>query len=510
MPINSIIEPNKFVMTKLLTISQSPSKSAVQPTWPLYLILGIVTNTAIWGLALLYLKIASPSYTSDLAISLPAAGSATNVNLPGIGQASSSSDSPYQIPSQDPRENYKFLISSKPVLQEAAKALNMRLSEFGQPRITTIANTTIMKIELAGDTPEQAQNKNIALYKALQVKLNDLRDAQVVQQDKILQETLDSSQTKLKAAQKRLSEYKASSILSSGTQISNLSTNIEELRKQRAEILAQQQQANGRVIELSTNLRLSAKQAGDAFILQTDPVILKSLQDYTTFNANLIGFNVKFLPNHPAVIEERAKRDAAEAALLNRARSLLGRPIGKDVIMQLNLNNTQSSGSAKAALSQELVTAQVDREGFEAQAQALDQQISQLEIRLKTLAQKESTLEDLEREVRTGEAVFSSTLTRLDLGKSTVSAAYPQLQIFTDPSLPQSVTSPKKLFVYAGAALGSLFCTNGLVLFWLRQRKKRSPKRVDSTLVEGTQLRSESMPEVFELTNNHKAPVSPR
>ncbi|MCL1465897.1 hypothetical protein [Argonema galeatum] len=96
MPINSIIDAHKFVMTKLLTISQSPSSSAVQRTWPLYLILGIVTNTAIWGLALLYLKIASPSYTSDLAISLPAAGSATNVNLPGIGQATSQSESPYQ------------------------------------------------------------------------------------------------------------------------------------------------------------------------------------------------------------------------------------------------------------------------------------------------------------------------------------------------------------------------------------------------------------------------------
>lgn len=497
-------------MTKLLTISQSPSKSAVQRTWPLYLILGIVSNVAIWGLALLYLKIASPSYTSDFAISLPAAGSATNINLPGIGQASSSSDSPYGVPSQDPRENYKFLITSKPVLQEAAKALNMRLGEFGQPRITTIANTTIMKIELAGDTPEQAQKKNIALYKALQVKLDELRDAQVVQQDQILQKTLDSSQTKLKAAQRRLSEYKASSILSSGTQISNLTTNIEQLRKQRSEILAQQQQANGRVIELSTNLGLSAKQAGDAFILQTDPVILKSLQDYTTFNANLTGLNVKFLPNHPAVIDERAKRDAAEAGLLNRARALLGRPISKEVIMQLNLNNTQSSASAKAALSQELVTAQVDREGFEAQAQALDQQIAQLETRLKTLAQKESTLEDLEREVRTAEVVFSSTLTRLDLGKSTVSAAYPQLQMFTEPSLPQSATSPKKLFVYLGASLGSVFCTNGVLLFWLRQRKKRSLKRVDSTVAEGTQLRPESIPDLLELTNNHKEPVSPR
>ncbi|MCL1474286.1 GumC family protein [Argonema antarcticum] len=472
----------------------------MQPTWPFYLVLGIGINAAIWGLALLYLKVKSPSYTSDFAISLPVATSSTNVTVPGIGQASASSESPYLISSQDPRENYKFLLTSRAVMKSAAKDLNMPGSEFGQPRITTIANTTIMKIELSGDSPTEAQQKTSALLKALQTKIIDLRNKQVDQQDELLKGTILLSENKLKTAQQRLSEYKANSILNSADQIKELTNTIEQLRKQRSEAIALQQQAYGRGIQLSKNLNLSAKQAGDAFTLQTDPMILKSLQDYSQSNATLVSLNAKFLPNHPAVIDEMAKRDAGEAALLNRASTLLERSVSLVELAQLNLNNTQSA-SAKVLLSQDLVTAQAAQEGFQAQAQALERQIALLETRLKLLAQKESMLASLERDVRTAEAVFSSTLARLDLGKSTVSAAYPQIQVFSEPSLPQIAASPKKVFVYAGAVLGSLFCSNGLVLFWLRQRKKRSAKRVDSVPPETTQIRT-TIPEVLELASN--------
>lgn len=494
-------------MNESITIPQSPSRSAVDRKWPRYLLLGIVTNAAIWGLASVYLMKAKPSYTSDFAVSLPAASSSANVNLPGIGQASSNSDSPYQINSQDPRENYKFLLTSKTVLKAAANELGMEVGEFGQPRVAVISNTTLMKVELAGKTPEEAQNKTKALYKALEAKLDELRNQQLSQQDRVLQESLNTSQNKLKEAQRKLSEYKASALLKSAEQINSLTTNIEQLRKQRAEAVAQQEQANGKVMKLSSNLNLSGQQAADGFILQTDPVFKRALQDYSESNAAYVGLNARFLPNHPAVIEEKAKRDAAQATLVSRASALLGRQVSPATIAQLNFTNTGESGSARSTLSEQLVTAEAERQGYASQAQALDQQIALLENRLKGLSQKESTLEDLQREVRTAEVVFSSTLTRLDLGKSNVSAAYPQIQVFSDPSLPKSANSPKKLFVLAGAGLGSIFCTNGLLLLWLRQRKKRSPKR-DSISTETAVLRPSKIPEMVELNSNHKGSLN--
>ncbi|HEY9853022.1 MAG TPA: hypothetical protein V6D28_26355 [Leptolyngbyaceae cyanobacterium] len=493
-----------------LTISKLSSPSSVRRTWPIYLFAGIAINATIWGLALFYLKMASPSYTSDFAISLPAASSAANVNLPGIGQASASSESPYQVTSQDPRENYKFLLTSREVLNAAAESLKIESSEFGQPRVTTIGNTTIMKVELAGETPEQAQSKTVALLNALQNKLNELRLKQSSQQDLILQQSLNSSQNKLKEAQKKLLDYKANSNLNSADQVSSLTTNIEDLRKQRAQIIGQERLANGRLQELSINLNLNAKQAGDAFILQTDPIVQKLLQDYTESNAVLIDLNNKFLPNHPAVIDRVSRRDAAQAALLRRASAIVGRSVSIAELTQLNLSNTEQGASAKADLSQQLVVAQAERQGLAAQARALDQQIAQLESRLKILTQKEATLVNLERDVRTAEAVFSSTLARLDLGKSTVSGAYPLIQLFSEPSLPGSSTSPKKIFVYVGAALASLFCSNGLFLLWLRQRQKRKPKQLEPTTGELVAALSVPKPEAADVNKNGKKPLATR
>jgi uncharacterized protein involved in exopolysaccharide biosynthesis len=171
---------------------------------------------------------------------------------------------------QDPRENYKFLALSKPVLEAAANKLNMPLQDFGKPRAKVLDNTTLMTFEFQGTTPEEAYKKSLALYEALQVKINELRIKETAQQDKTLQSTLGESQKKLKAAQTRLSEYKARSGLTSTDQLTNLSQNIEQLRRQRAEVLAKQQDANARLQGLSSSLDLSAKQAADAFVLQAD------------------------------------------------------------------------------------------------------------------------------------------------------------------------------------------------------------------------------------------------
>jgi len=499
-------------MVDSLIISKPPSKSALlKGSLLIYLILGLVINGGIWAAALFYLKVKEPSYTSEIVISLPGSESSSSVNIPGIGQAYSQNPSAYtNTTAKDPRENYKFLVQSGSVLKAAANQLNMKAVDFGKPKIKVVDSTTIMRIEIEGDSPEEAQKKSLALYEALEAKLAQLRKQEVDQQDVVLQASLASAEKKLKEAQKNLSNYKAGSGLSSNEQISALTNNIEQLRRQRAEVLAQQQQANGRLRQLSNNLNLSAQQASDAFILQTDPLFQKSLQDYSESSAALVALNAKFLPNHPAIIDETAKRDAAQAALINRARSVLGRPISLTSIGELNLSNTQSSASARTSLSQDLVTAQSQQQGFEAQAKALDIQIAQLEARLKVLAQEETILDAYKRDMQIAETVFSSTLTRLDLSKSNIFASYPQLQILSEPTLPQNPSSPKKLYVLLGAALGSIFCTNGLVLLWLRQRKTSIPKRLEEPArPAASPLNPASMPQMLTVgkpyqNSNHK------
>ncbi|MEP0800035.1 hypothetical protein NDI37_05255 [Funiculus sociatus GB2-A5] len=476
-----------------LTISKSPApskttvpQSAVRKgAWRYYLVLGIVglaTNVALWAAVLFYLKVAQPKYASEMTLTLPGAGSDARVSLPTLGSASYENQSPYANSSiADPREVYKVIASSDIVVKSAAKKIGVPLEEFGTPRIKLVQNTTLMMFEFNGDTAEEAQKKNLAIYQALQGRLQQLRNQEISQRDVGFQDSLTASRKKLDAAQTQLSAYKARSGLSGNDQVTSLANNIEQLRKQRAEIISQQQQANARLQQLSNNLNLSSRQAADAFALQSDQLFQQYLQTYNEANSALVVLESKFLPANPTVVRERARRDAAKVALTQRSQAILGRPIAEDTLAQLNLSST-TSGGAREKLFQDLVVVQTDQQGFQAQAQEIDRQIKQLETRLKTLAQQEITLEALRRDVQVAEAVFTSTVTRLDIGSSNALGSYPLIQMLAEPSLPESPVSPKKKFALLGGGLGSIFLTTGLVTLGLYKHKNQMPKDQKSPL----------------------------
>jgi uncharacterized protein involved in exopolysaccharide biosynthesis len=379
--------------------------------------------------------------------------------------------SPYANTAQDPRENYKFIATSEQVQRAAATQLNIPLKKFGEPRIKIVNNTTLMNFQLSGRTPEEAQKKSLVFYKAFQARLNQLRNEEVAQREAKMQGPISDAQKKLAIAQKRLSDYQVGSGLASVTQIEQLSNTIEELRKKRAEVGAQQQQSSASLRQLSTNLDVSAPQASDAFILKADQLFQQYLKEYNASTATLVLLNSKYLPDNPAVVREQSKLDFVKAALLARSRSLLGRPIDEATLAQLNIGGIDQSGTSRELLFKDLVTSQVEQQGLQANVQELDQQIAQLEARLKTLAQSGSTLEALRRELQLAEAVFSSTLASSDLGKSKLLGSYPEVQLLAEPSLPESPTSPKKKLVLLGAALGSLLLDTGLGLLWFHKRR---------------------------------------
>ena len=456
-----------------ISIPLVPERS--RKSWQRYFAIGILANTAIWSFSLFYLVAKSPTYTSKWTITIPAEGGQTNVDLPEIGGAFTRSDSPYNNSSSyDPRENYKYIAQSDAVLTTAARALNLPTKQFGEPRVSIVDNTTLMEFEIRGVTPEGSQRKALALQKALETELTQLRQEKLTQQDSSLQSVLSKAQNNLQEAQDNLSGYKASSGLSSSNQLADLSKNIEELRRQRAESLAQLQNVNASFKELSNTLGLSSKQAADAFVLQSDPLFQAYLSNYSTASAEMAGLESKFTSANPILVAKQAERESAYTALLQRGELLLGEPVAPNTLAKLNLNNNSSSSSQRANLFQELISVQTQQKGVAQQAQELDKQIAQLENRLRNLAQQESNLEGLKRDVQIAEAVFSSTLTQLDLSKTEIFSSYPQIQVLTKPTLPQETSAPNETLVLLGSALGSLFITTGIVSLWWRDRQNFS------------------------------------
>lgn len=440
-----------------------------------YILTLILVNAGIWSGALMYLATAKPKYISEWAVNIPGSGSTSNINLPDIGQATSQNYSAYAGANYDPRENYKAIATSDQVLKAAARIVNMPPKKFGKPRVKTVDNTSLMRFELKGSNPQIARRKSIALQNTFEAKLEQLRNEEIAQQRVRLENGMEASRRNLKTAQRRLSNFKAASGLNSEEQLKSMAINIEELRRQRSELAAQQQQSQAQVSELSDNLSLSSNQASNAFVLQADQLFQNYLKSYSEANSDLIKASAKLTKIHPTVINLQTEQQAAQIALLDRAQALLNRPISMSLVNRLNFSNNESSGSKRAILSEQLVTTNVAKQGIKAQVNSLDSLIPQLEDRLKKLSQQQSIMEDIRRDVQVAEAVFSSTIAKLDLAKTSVSSSYPEIQILATPSLPEEASGPRTNLVLLGATLGSLFFSSGIIGLWrakLQQQKQ--------------------------------------
>ena len=454
-------------MTKILRIPEPFLRSPVSwESWKRYLGIGLALNAAIWGTALFYLQIAPRTYTSNWTIALPRGGEQSNINLPDVGSATSSIQSPYSNTKADPRKDYSYIATSEPVLEVAATNLDMKLGEFGRPRIENLPDTMLMHIEVEGDSPQEAQLKSESLYEALTAKLAELRIQEAAQKQERLQATLASSQMKLKAAQQNLSDYKARSDLTSGNQIDQLSSTIEQLRKERVQAIAQLEQADAGLRQLSTSLQLTPQQATEAYKLQTDPYLQQLIKDYGETSAAVVSLNSRYTLENPALVNEKARQEDTQAAFIERSQYLLNKQVPLKYVEQLSLNNSPS----RQQLLQNLVSVQADRQGLQSRVRVLEQQMAELEHRLRNLIQQKITLDNLEREDNIAEAIFTSTLAQLDLRDGDVFGSYPQIQIIEEPSLPKSPSAPKILYVVAGAIFGSFCLTTGLVLLWLSKR----------------------------------------
>ncbi len=233
-----------------------------------------------------------------------------------------------------------------------------------------------------------------------------MRLQQAEEEEAEFESALSIARKRLETAQLRLSDYKVRSGLASKDQIDQLASNIEALRRVRAEIAAQQQDASVRAQQLASNLNVTSRLAVDAFVLRADSLFQQYLQQYGEATTNLATLSSKFGPNHPVVVRETAKQAAAQKALQERAQVLLGRPVDEATIAQLNIGSGTQANTAREELFKSVVTNRTEQEGLAARIRELDRQLLYLEQRLSILAKNSSTLEALNRNMQIAESVF--------------------------------------------------------------------------------------------------------
>ncbi|MBE9030968.1 hypothetical protein IQ266_14625 [filamentous cyanobacterium LEGE 11480] len=430
-----------------------------------YLGASLFASAAIVCIAGLYLQVAPRRYSSGMILNLPSVSSATQVNVPGLGGTSVQNTSPYAS-SQDPRENYKIIASSDKVLEIAANIMQRPVSEMGKPKIKVVDGSTVMQVDFLGKTAEEARDKTQAFYQALETRLNELRQQATSDREQIVQRAISSSQQKLTQTQQQVAGYRASTGLNSEIQLRELAANIENLRRQRSELLSEQTQTASRMNALRGNLSLSSRQATDSLKLQADPLFQETVKKYSEVTAELTNTESIYQPDHPAVLQEREKQRELQSLLRQRATELVGSE---------NLNRVSVSmpnGSrAREVLIQDLVVSQVNSRGLTAKVSTLDREIQVLEGKLAQLAQAQSSLDALKRNMQIAETVFSSKLAQLDVDNSDVYAAYPKMQLLSGANLADAPVSPKRTLVMVGAVAAMLLLNSGSLTLWAYRRK---------------------------------------
>jgi len=429
-----------------------------------YLVVALASYSIVALLIILYLNKA-PSFTSDMEMVLPGTGSSNSVSLDDVGQIVSQTSAPFSAGGFNPRVNYKEMLSSRSVRSRAAKKLHITLEELGKPRIKLTEQTSIISLSMNSNNQGVAQAKTLALYEALQDELSNLRADEVLRRDKSINHVLDQYRVRMNITRNAIVDFQQRSIVVSSEQMDQLVRTLSGVKEKQLYVKAEAKQLQEYIYQLSEELGVSPKLAGQAFTLQSDVEFRAYITELKESITQLTEYSSRWGVNHPKVKAQQKRLNFTRVAINERSSEMYG--VNSSAIfnsLNLDLNPKRSE------LFADLIDAYAKQKGQDSMYSELGRSIDHLSDQLKIYSREIVELERLQREFNMAEAIFTSAAARLEASKADIFASYPVLQMLTTPSYPTKQSSPKNIIAFIGAIAGFIFITVGLII--LSQRNK--------------------------------------
>ena len=432
--------------------------------WRRYVVGATVSIAGILVLCAAYMLLLPKRYTSEWSIILPGAGVEARVSVDRLGQAQSSASSPFSAKEISPRVNYKEIAGSRPVVEAAAKSLGLEPDSFPDPKIKLIDQTSIVEFKITAGSAEDAQNYATALHVAFKDKLEGLRNDELNWRNHAIRDSLGDVRVNLSEARANLLKLQLSSGLASVEQYNQLVASIEALRRDHSAAQALLAERRAQVAALSQRLDVTPDAATKLLLITSSPEYRQLTQSYAATNA-LNAENITRLgPQHPRVLDQSSKlaslRSEIEAHLAKRGLS------HSSVVSTLLVS---AEHDRIVGLLTDLLQRSSEMAGLESRVADIARLLDHYEARRQGLNAVAAKLDDLERDHKIANAVFSSALARIDVSKSDIYASYPLIQMLEPPTLPEKPSSPRLVFAVAGAILGSLLAIMGWTFAWLHQ-----------------------------------------
>ena len=429
-----------------------------------YLVVAVCIYAMIILLVLLYLG-KKPVFVSNMELVLPGTGNSSSVSLNDIGEIVSKTNTPFSGGGFNPRINYKEMLSSRGILERAAKSVNMAVSDFGEAKVKLTEQTSILAISMKGLSKESAQAKAFALYHSLQQELDDLRSDEILRRDQSIKNVLGQYQDRMHATRSSIVDFQQRSMLVSKKQMEQLILTLSGVKEREIYTKAEVQNLNEYINQLSEELGVSPKLAGQAFALQSDVEFRAYLQELESSILKLTEFSSRWGINHPKVLAQQKRLEFTRTSIDTRSRELFGTNT-TGIFTSLNLELTPK----RSQLFADLIEAFANQKGKASMLSDLERSSLHMEDQLKIYSRELMELERLEREFNMAEAIFTSAAARLEASRADIFASYPVIQLLTTPSYPTDQSSPRNIIAFIAAFCGFAFTTFGLFIIWQRAR----------------------------------------
>lgn len=438
--------------------------------------LGASAIILMWALAIFYIKTTPKTYASEWGINVLGSSPGVDVALPEGWRASTNPGEFKSLTTEDPRADYVYLMQSSELLETAAASMELSSADFGGAAITTDQESSIIGMVMEGETPEQAQQKSLALYETLENRIEELRQQEVARRKEDTQKEIDAARQQLEDAQVKLLSHQSASGLSSDAQLEDLAVGIEQLRRQYAQALAQEKGFDSRAQKLELDIQEASRGSNDAYKLLSDPVYQNQFAAYGVAAAEYASLTSQLGSAHPQLVEKQAEMEGLANVLETRASFLLGKPTDQLTLNQLAaIAQDPSVEVARGNLFQAAILDRANQIELRAQSQELSNQIIELESRLRKLTESQVQAEIFESDLQAAEAFLASSITKLTLNEDGIDSIYPPIQLAAEPTLPDedAYLSPNPKIAIVGALAGSFLVVVGLILFWPRENDQR-------------------------------------
>ncbi|MFT5571539.1 MAG: hypothetical protein ACI9FR_000456 [Cryomorphaceae bacterium] len=374
-----------------------------------------------------YILLEAPKYKTSWVMLLPGTERSSTISLDNLGETRSSGANAYGSVSISPKNTYKEIALSDAVINKAAAEYGVEANSFSKPRIKLIDQTPAMQSTLIGESKEEPLYRANLFNQTFHNTLDRLRKNEIERNFNGIKANLNDVTTRLAQARREVVAHQIKGDFVSEQQFQRWMSDAESLRVQKTTSDVDKAQTAATIEASLAQLSITAEQSKSLTSLLSNPALKSMLTSLGEKVAEQASLKAQFAAQNPL----RKNLDREVSALTKQLRDVLTTVPGIGDMPNTKLFGLASERATTAVQGVNDLLARLA--GLEAQNQVLKKSRGEYQARIKSHTQSAATLADLQRDHQIAEAIFRSSLAKLDTSRLDIYATYPLTQLLTQP-----------------------------------------------------------------------------